>query len=73
MEPWGHQKHRAALLSSDELFFQRQRIHFPRGRIESHDAAARAVAFEQQAALHSDLHAAATGFEGHLADVKDVP
>jgi len=27
-----------------------------------------AVAFEQHAALHSDLHAAAAGFEEHFAD-----
>jgi hypothetical protein len=54
-----------------KLFFFRQGIHFP-PRGEEADDALGAIAFEHHAALHLDLHAAASGFEGHRPDVENV-
>jgi hypothetical protein len=53
------------------LFFLRQRVDLPGSGIEANDAAW-AVAFEQEAALHSDLHAAAAWGERCLLEFDDV-
>ena len=45
----------------------RQCADFPSGGIEADDSAG-AMAFQEHAALHFDLHAAVAGFERHLAD-----
>ena len=59
-------------LAALEAFFLRQRLDFPCGGVEAHDAL-RAVAFKQHAAFHFDLHAAAAGSHGDLAELDDVP